>query len=141
MAKAYWLLKSEPEIYPYSQLVADGKTIWDGVRNHEARNNLAAMAKGDLVLFYHSHDSEIVGVAKVTGAARPDPTSDDPRWVAVELAPLKALRARVSLGAIKADRRFAKLKLVTHSRLSVMPVEPELFDRLLELAKTPLPKR
>lgn len=141
MAKAFWLLKSEPEIYPFSQLVEDGKTIWDGVRNHEARNNLAAMAKGDLVLFYHSHESEIVGIAKVTGAARPDPTSDDPRWVAVELAPVKPLRERVQLGAIKADRRFAKLKLVTHTRLSVMPVEPELFERLLALGKTTLPKR
>jgi predicted RNA-binding protein with PUA-like domain len=141
MAKAFWLLKSEPEIYPYSQLVADGKTIWDGVRNHEARNNLAAMAKSDLVLFYHSHESEIVGIAKVTGAARPDPTSDDPRWVAVELAPVKALRERVPLGAIKADRRFAKFKLVTHTRLSVMPVEPALFEQLLEMGKTTMPKR
>lgn len=141
MAKAFWLLKSEPELYPFSQLIEDGKTIWDGVRNHEARNNLAAMAKNDLVLFYHSHESEIVGIAKVTGAARPDPTSDDPRWVAVELAPVKPLRERVQLGAIKADRRFAKLKLVTHTRLSVMPVEPELFERLLALGKTTLPKR
>jgi predicted RNA-binding protein with PUA-like domain len=141
MAKAFWLLKSEPELYPFSQLIEDGKTIWDGVRNHEARNNLAAMAKNDLVLFYHSHESEIVGIAKVTGAARPDPTSDDPRWVAVELAPVKPLRERVQLGAIKADRHFAKLKLVTHTRLSVMPVEPELFERLLALGKTTLPKR
>ena len=141
MAKAFWLLKSEPEIYPFSQLVADGKTIWDGVRNHEARNNLAAMSKGDLVLFYHSHDSEVVGVALVSGAARPDPTADDPRWLAVELAPVKPLREAVTLAAIKADRAFAKLKLVTHTRLSVMPVEQALFERIIALGKTKLPKR
>lgn len=141
MAKAFWLLKSEPEIYPFAQLVADGRTIWDGVRNHEARNNLAAMAKGDLVLFYHSHDSEVVGVARVAGAARPDPTADDPRWLAIELAPVKALREPVKLAAIKADRAFAKLKLVTHTRLSVMPVEPALFERIVALGKTTLPKR
>jgi len=141
MAKAFWLVKSEPEIYPFPQLVAEGTTIWDGVRNFEARNNLAAMAKGDLVLFYHSHDAEIVGVARVTGTARPDPTSTDPRWVAVELGALKAFREPVTLAAIKSDRAFAKLKLVTHSRLSVIPVELLLFDRLLELGKTVLPKR
>ena len=75
MAKAFWLLKSEPEIYPFSKLVEQKKTIWDGVRNHQARNNLAAMAKGDLVLFYHSHDLEVVGIARVTRTARPDPTT------------------------------------------------------------------
>ena len=132
----HWLLKSEPEVYPFAQLVADGRTTWDGVRNFEARNNLSAMAEGDLVLFYHSHAAEVVGVAKVTRTAFPDPTADDPRWRAVELAALYALDAPVSLETIKADRAFAKLKLVTHSRLSVMPVEPAEFARILELAKS-----
>ena len=141
MAKAFWLLKSEPEIYPFSKLVEEKTTIWDGVRNYEARNNLAAMATGDLVLFYHSHDAEIAGIARVTGAARPDVTSADPRWVAVELTAVVALAQPVALTTIRADRRFAKLKLVTHSRLSVMPVEPEQFARLLELGRTKIPRR
>ncbi len=138
MARAYWLLKSEPELYPFAQLVKEKKTLWEGVRNHEARNNLAAMAKSDLVLFYHSHDSEVVGVARVSGAARPDPTSDDPRWVAVEIEAVMALAQPVPLATIRADRAFAKWKLVTHSRLSVIPVEPRLFQRLLELGRTRL---
>jgi predicted RNA-binding protein with PUA-like domain len=138
-AKACWLLKSEPEIYPFAKLVEDEKTIWDGVRNHQARNNLAAMAKGDLVLFYHSHDLEVVGLARVTGTARPDPTSDDPAWLAVEIAALKPFAKPVSLATIRADRQLAKMKLVTHSRLSVQPVEPAQLERLLELGQTRLP--
>ena len=138
---AFWLMKSEPEVYPYSQLVADKKTVWDGVRNSQARNSLAAMAKGDLVLFYHSHVAEVVGVARVVGEARPDPTSDDPRWLAVELAPVKALAEAVTLETIKRDKALATMKLVKQSRLSVMPVEPAHFERVLELGKTSLPKR
>jgi len=141
MARAFWLLKSEPELYPFSQLVAERKTLWEGVRNHEARNNLAAMAKSDLVLFYHSHDSEVVGVARVTSRARRDPTSDDARWVAVEIEPVAALEQPVPLAAIRADRSFSTLKLVTHGRLSVMPVEPRHFERILELGGTKLPRR
>jgi predicted RNA-binding protein with PUA-like domain len=140
-ARGYWLMKSEPEVYPYAQLVADEKTVWDGVRNSQARNSLAAMAKGDLVLFYHSHDAEVVGVARVVGTARPDPTSDDPRWLAVELAPVKALARAVTLDAIKRDKKLATMKLVKQSRLSVMPVEPAQFERVLELGKTMLPRR
>jgi predicted RNA-binding protein with PUA-like domain len=138
---AFWLIKSEPEVYPYAQLVADKKTVWDGVRNAQARNNLRAMAKGDLVLFYHSHDAEVVGVARVVGAARQDPTSDDPRWLAVELAPVKALAEAVPLDAIKRDERLATMLLVRQSRLSVMPVEPAQFARVLALGKTTLPAR
>jgi len=140
MARAFWLLKSEPEIYPFSQLVAEKKTLWEGVRNHEARNNLAKMAKSDLVLFYHSHAGELVGVARVTRPARRDPTSDDPRWVAVEIAAVKELARPVPLAEIRADRGLATLKLVTHSRLSVMPVEPRQFERLLALGHTALPR-
>jgi len=135
VAGARWLLKSEPEVYPYAQLVADGHTIWDGVRNHQARNNLAAMAAGDLVLFYHSHDAEVVGIARVRRSAFPDPTADDPRWLAVELEPVAALDTPVSLEVIKADRKLARLKLVTQSRLSVMPVEPAQYERILQLAR------
>ena len=140
MARGYWLLKSEPEVYPFSQLVAEKKTLWSGVRNHEARNNLARMAKSDFVLFYHSHDVELVGVARVTRAARRDPTSDDPRWVAVEIAAVKALVRPVPLAEIRADRMLATLKLLTHTRLSVMAVLPPQFERLLELSHTNLPR-
>ena len=140
MARAYWLLKSEPEVYPFSQLVTEKKTLWTGVRNHEARNNLARMAKSDLVLFYHSHDVELVGVARVTRTARRDPTSEDPRWVAVEIAAVKALVRPVPLAAIRADRTLATLKLLTHTRLSVMAVEPAHFARLLAQSHTRLPR-
>jgi predicted RNA-binding protein with PUA-like domain len=135
MAKSHWLLKSEPEIYPFAKLVADGHTVWDGVRNHQARNNLAAMAAGDLVLFYHSHDAEVVGIASVRRPSFPDPTADDPRWLAVELTAEKSLEAPVTLETIKADPSLAAMKLVTHSRLSVQPVAPSEYARILELAK------
>jgi predicted RNA-binding protein with PUA-like domain len=138
MAKAHWLLKSEPEVYPFAQLVADGTTVWDGVRNPTARNNLGAMAVGDRVLFYHSHDKEIVGIASVTRPAFPDPTADDARWLAVELAALEPLPAPVTLDEIKADPAFAKLGLVTQGRLSVMPVEPGQFERILGMARANL---
>jgi predicted RNA-binding protein with PUA-like domain len=135
MAKGHWLLKSEPEVYPFSQLQADGKTTWDGVRNPTARNNLGAMAVGDRVLFYHSHTKEVVGIASVTRSAFPDPTADDPRWLAVELAALEPLPAPVSLDEIKADPAFAKLGLVTQGRLSVMPVESGQYERILGMAR------
>ena len=130
-----WLLKSEPEVYPFAKLVEDGHTTWDGVRNPEARNYLAAMAAGDLVLFYHSHDAELVGVAKVLKAAFPDPTADDPRWLAVELAAVEALPAPVSLETIKRDKALRDLKLVRQSRLSVMPVLPAHWARIEVLAR------
>jgi predicted RNA-binding protein with PUA-like domain len=136
MAKSHWLLKSEPDVYPFARLVADGHTTWDGVRNFQARNNLAAMAAGDLVLFYHSHDAEVVGIARVQKAAFPDPTGDDPRWLAVELAAEKPLPAPVSLETIKADPALATMKLVTHSRLSVQPVTAAEWARVLELAQS-----
>src|SRR5262249_26892691 len=124
MAKNHWLLKSEPEVYPFAQLVADGRTTWDGVRNPQARGFLAGMAPGDLVFFSPSHAAGGVGIASVPGAAFPAPTAGDPRWLAVELAALEPLESPVSLEAIKADPALAKLRLVTQSRLSVMPVEP-----------------
>jgi predicted RNA-binding protein with PUA-like domain len=130
-----WLLKSEPEVYPFAKLVQDGRTTWDGVRNPQARNNLAGMAVGDIVFFYHSHDKEVVGVAKVTKTAFPDPTADDPRWLAVELAAVEALPAPVSLDAIKADPALRTLQLVTHSRLSVMPVDAAQWARIEALSR------
>ena len=139
MARLHWLAKSEPSAYAWEQLVSDRSTRWDGVRNHQARNNLAAMQKGDLVLFYHSGESrEIVGVMRVARAAYPDPKGDDPRWVAVDVEAVKPLARPVSLAAIKADTALRGIALVKQSRLSVMPLEKDQFERILALAKTRL---
>jgi predicted RNA-binding protein with PUA-like domain len=139
MARSHWLVKSEPDKYSWDDLVRDGSTYWDGVRNAQARNNLKAMKKGDLVLYYHSNvGKEVVGVARVTREAYPDPTTDDERWVVVDLEPVKALSRPVTLGEIKADPRLASVPLVTHSRLSVMPIEMPAFNRILSFGRTRL---
>jgi predicted RNA-binding protein with PUA-like domain len=139
MARSFWLAKSEPSTYAWQQLVKDGATRWDGVRNHQARNNLGAMAKGDLVLFYHSgEERQIAGVMRATRPGYPDPKADDPRWLAVDVEPVKPLAQPVSLAAIKADALLRDMALVRQSRLSVMPVEKAQFDRILALAKTRL---
>jgi predicted RNA-binding protein with PUA-like domain len=135
-ASAGWLVKSEPSVYPWSQLVREKKAIWDGVRNAQARNNLAAMKSGDRVLFYHSNEGkEIVGIAKVARTAYQDPTTDDPRWLVVELAPSNPLARPVTLAEIKADPELRKIPLVTQSRLSVMPIDASAFARILELSR------
>lgn len=136
---AYWLVKQEPEAYAFSQLVKDKKTFWDGVRNYQARNNLQAMKKGDLVLYYHSQtDRAVVGVAKVAKESYQDPTTDDERWVVVDLAAVKALAEPVTLAQIKADPKLNETALVKQSRLSVMPVSAVQFKRVLQLGKTNL---
>jgi predicted RNA-binding protein with PUA-like domain len=137
MARSYWLVKSEPDKYSWDQFVKDGSTYWNGVRNHQARNNLQAMQEKDLVLYYHSNvGKDVVGIARVRGTAYPDPTSDDERWLVVDLEPLKPLARPVTLAEIKADPQLAKVPLVTHSRLSVMPIEAAAFERILALGKT-----
>lgn len=137
MAKSYWLAKSEPSTYPWSQLVADKRTAWEGVRSFEARNNLRAMKKGDWVLFYHSNEGkDVVGIAKVVNEAYPDPSAAEGDWSVVDLAPHKALSKPVSLAAIKADKRLANMALVRKSRLSVIPVTEPEFERILELGAT-----
>ena len=133
----YWLVKSEPEAYAWSQLVADGKTAWTGVRNFAARNHLRAMKAGDSVFFYHSGEAKsIVGLARVTKAAYPDPTADEGDWLAVDLVPVRPLTRPVTLAAIKADKILREMKLVKQSRLSVMPVTEVQFQRVLRLAET-----
>jgi predicted RNA-binding protein with PUA-like domain len=133
----FWLAKSEPFKYSFDALQKDKKTIWDGVRNFEARNNLRAMKKGELVLFYHSNEGkEVVGIAKVAKEAYPDPTAPGEDWSVVELAPVKKLKAPVSLAAIKADKRLAGMALLRRSRLSVVPVTEAEFERILELGET-----
>lgn len=130
----YWLVKSEPETYSWSDLIKDGQTCWDGVRNFQARNNLQKMATDDLVLFYHSvSEKAIVGIAKVAGTAYPDPKADDPKWVAVDLVPERAFDKPVTLEQIKKDSRLENIALLRQSRLSVMPLAPEEFDLLLLL--------
>jgi predicted RNA-binding protein with PUA-like domain len=142
MAQGYWLMKSEPSKYPWDQLVRDGSTYWDGVRNYEARNNLAAMKRGDLALYYHSNEGkQVVGVVEIVKESYPDPTTDDERWVVVEIAPVVALREPVSLGTIKADPKLAEIRLVRRGRLSVVPLTPVEFRHILALGKTALPRR
>lgn len=141
MAPQYWLMKSEPFKYSWDQLVEDKSTYWDGVRNYEARNNLAAMKKGDLALYYHSNEGkEVVGVARVKKTAYPDPTTDDDRWVVVDVAPVVKLKEPVTLAMIKADPKLAEMSLVKRSRLSVVPVERVEFNHVLKLGRTKLPK-
>ena len=133
----YWLVKSEPESYSWSQLVQDGKTSWTGVRNFAARLNLRAMKKGDPVFYYHSvTGKEIVGLARVLKEAYADPTATEGDWSCVDLEPVKPLKNPVTLETIKADKILQAMPLVKQSRLSVTPLTRTQFDRLLVLAKT-----
>jgi len=130
----YWLVKSEPFKYSWDQFVEDGSTYWDGVRNYQARNNLKEMRKGDRALFYHSNEGkEVVGIAEVIKESYQDPTTEDERWVVVDLKPVKKLKRAVTLTEVKADPRLANMKLVRQGRLSVSAVEPNEFDAVLDL--------
>jgi predicted RNA-binding protein with PUA-like domain len=137
---SYWLMKSEPDVYPYERLVKDKSTAWEGVRNFEARNNLRAMAVGDLALFYHSNvGKEVVGVMRVVRTAYPDPSAPKGEdWSVVDVEPVKPLAAPVTLSAIKADASLADLQLLRRSRLSVVPVSAPHFKRILAMGKTKL---
>ncbi len=131
----YWLVKSEPFKFSWDKFVSKGGDMWDGVRNYAARNNLAAMKVNDLVLFYHSNEGlEIVGLAKVAKESYPDPTSEDPRWVVVDLVPVEKLPKTVTLKTIKSDPILSGMAIVKLSRLSVVPVKAEEFDRIMLLA-------
>lgn len=131
----YWLVKSEPSVYSWEQLVKDKKTTWDGVRNYAARIHLRAMKKGDEVLFYHSNEGmEIVGIAKVDKEAYQDPTTEDSNWVAVDLKHYKKLKKPVSLAQIKDDKRLKEMALVRIGRLSVQPVAEKEWNIIMEMA-------
>ena len=133
----YWLVKQEPDAYAWSKFVADGKTTWTGVRNFQARNNLRAMKKGDLVFYYHSNiGKEIVGIAKVVKEHYPDPTAEEGDWSVVDLAPVKPLKTFVTLDALKADAVLKDIPLVKQSRLSVSPLTEAQFQRVLVLGET-----
>jgi predicted RNA-binding protein with PUA-like domain len=131
----YWLVKSEPFKYSWDDFVNQGTGVWDGVRNYQARNNMKAMQKNDLVLFYHSNEGmEVVGIAKVVKEFYQDPTTDDTKWVVVELVPVEKLPKTVTLKQMKADERLSDLSLIKQSRLSVTAIKPEEFDIILGLA-------
>lgn len=135
----YWLIKSEPSAYSWSQFCKDKKTSWDGVRNYAARNNLRAMQKGDLLLYYHSNEGlEIVGIACVTKTSYPDPTANDDTWVSVQVKPVKALKKPVTLARVKSEPALANMQLIKLSRLSVSAVSAEEFNRVLEMGETTL---
>lgn len=132
---AYWLVKSEPSAYGWDQLQKDKQTVWSGVRNYAARLHLRAMKKGDEAFFYHSNEgTEIVGIAKISKEAYQDPTTDDDRWVAVDLKPVRRLKNAVSLAQIKADKRLTDMALVRLGRLSVQPVTNKEWAVVLEMA-------
>jgi len=129
----YFLVKSEPETYSWSQLVKDGKTIWEGVRNFAARIHLRSMKTGDLVLFYHSgEDKSVMGIAKVVKEFYQDPTTKED-WSAVDLAPEKPLKKPVTLSAIKAEKKLQNIYLVRQGRLSVMPLGKEEFELIVKM--------
>ncbi|MCA0446232.1 MAG: EVE domain-containing protein [Bacteroidetes bacterium] len=132
----HWLVKSEPFKYSWTKFLKDGNAVWDGVRNYQARNNLKAMKTDDLVLFYHSNEGmEVVGVAKVVKEFYQDPTTDNPNWVVVELAPVEALQKPVSLAEIKSHPQLSEIALVRQGRLSVMPLRDFEFDIILTLSR------
>jgi len=133
--KSFWLVKQEPSSYSWSDFVAEGETSWTGVRNYTARNNLRNMREGDEALFYHSGEEKaVVGIAKVTRTAHPDPTAKEGDWSTVNLAPIKPLRRPVTLREIKANQRLKGIPLVRQSRLSVMPLTETAFREILKMA-------
>ncbi len=133
----FWLVKQEPSKYSWEEFLKDKKTYWDGVRNYQARNNLQAMKKGDQVFFYHSVvGKQIMGVAQVTRESYPDPTTDDPAWVVVDLKPVKTLKVPVTLEQIKSHPQLKEISLIKQSRLSVMPLTQSEYKIILEMGKT-----
>jgi predicted RNA-binding protein with PUA-like domain len=150
MAKRYWLMKSEPDVYSIDDLERDGSTAWEGVRNFKARNNLKAMAVGDEVLFYHSRDNPpgVAGIARVSRAAYPDPSQFDrkshyhdpkadpekPKWYLVDIEFVAKAKELVSLQAIREDAALADMELVRYGRLSVQSVTKPEFDRVRKKA-------
>ncbi len=151
MAKNYWLMKSEADVYSIDDLERDGRTMWDGVRNYQARNNMRKMREGDLVLYYHSRQtpSAVTGIAKVVRESYPDPTQfdrgnkyfdeksdpDDPRWWLVDVEFVEKLDRQVGLPDIKANPDLSEMVLVRNSRLSVQPVEKAEYDAVLAMAR------
>lgn len=134
----YWLMKSEPDVYGWDDLVRQKEGTWDGVRNYRARNNLAAMEVGDQAFFYHSNiGKEVVGIVTISQAGFPDPTDETGKWVAVKVKPGKKLKRPVTLAEIKAEPRLADSEIVRQSRLSVCEFTRAEWDVVLEMAGKP----
>ena len=133
----YWLIKSEPYKYSWDQMVVDGSTYWDGVRSYPARVHLRAMKDGDICLFYHSNEGkEIVGITRVIKEAYQDPTTEDEKWVAVDVEVIKPLNKSVTLAQIKSNDTLANMALVKQARLSVGPVKEFEFEEIIKLSDT-----
>lgn len=133
----YWLVKSEPGAYSWQRLEKEKKAMWDGVRNYQARNNLREMKKGDLALFYHSvNEKQVMGICRVEREHYPDPTTEDDRWVVVDVVPVEPFIKPVTLETIKRDERLENIALIRQSRLSVMPLAPAEFDAIVELGNS-----
>ena len=139
MGKQYWLMKSEPDVYGWDDLVKDGTGMWDGVRNHSAKLNMMAMKVGDEALFYHSNiGKECVGIMRITEESAPDPTAEEGSpWVIVRVAPVRPLAHPVTLAAIKADPKLAHMDLIRLSRLSVGRVTPDEWKHILKKSEKP----
>ena len=133
----YWLMKSEPDAYGWDDLVAEGEGTWDGVRNHRAKNNLAAMKVGDKAFFYHSNvGKEIVGIVEISEAGLADPTDPEGKWAAVRVKPLEKLPRAVTLKEIKAEPALSAIELIRQSRLSVAEIRPAEWEKILEMARS-----
>ena len=131
----YWLIKSEPSVYSFDQLLKDKRTVWDGIRNYAARLNLLAMKKGDLAFFYHSNaDTAIVGIAEIVKEAYPDPTTGDERWVAVDVKAVKKIVNPITLQQVKAEKALEQMDLVRLGRLSTQKVRKEEWDHIMKMA-------
>lgn len=132
----YWIIKSEPDAYSWDTFVKDGKTFWNGIRNYQARNNMLAMKKGDLALFYHSGtERRVMGIAKVVKEAYPDHTADDPQWIMVDIEMVKPVRKNVDLKTIKEVPELQQTRLVKQGRLSVSPLTKKQYDLILALTR------
>ena len=132
----YWLLKSEPGTYSWDDLVRDGQTFWDGVRNYQARNNLKAMKIGDQGIFYHSvNEKTSVGIVTIIKEYYQDPSTEDEAWVAVDIAPFKPLKRPVTLAEVKNEEELTNMVLVKNTRLSVQPVEKWEFEKIIEISE------
>ena len=135
MAKRHWLIKSEPEAYSFDRLVEEGRTLWDGVRNYRARNNLQAMQVGDEAFFYHSvSEKRIVGIVRITKAGLSDPKDDTGTWAAVEIEPVRKFATPVTLAAIKAEPTLEEIELLRQSRLSVAEIRPDEWKIVRRMA-------
>jgi len=131
-----WLMKSEPDVFSYDDLVAKGRAEWDGVRNHAAQGHMKAMRKGDLSFFYHSNIGvEAVGIMEIVEEAGPDSTDETGKWISVHVAPKEKLPKPVTLKAMKADPALSGMVMLRQSRLSVAPLTAEEFAHIVEMSK------